>query len=206
MTDKPQPLTNEQEEDENFVEGSEYSAKSEFSKPIKVSEALSRCLELRAKPMEPGYENTSQSNDGSISKTKMPDARQAFISSVIALRNLLHPECLRDAEYKKFEEGNSKKLKDLFNLYAYEELEINGFKDGKPILKKNGRKFIPEIDDTLTTDVYNRTNNTLVKTKGFWNTNVNAYWDNCVELYDNIFSELNLVIDRLNYFKTRSSY
>lgn len=205
MEDKPQPLTN-QEEDENFIEGSEYSSKSEFSKPSKVAEALSRCLELRAKPMEPGFENTAQSNDGSITKTKIPDARQAYISSVIALKNLLYPECLRDTEYKKFEDSNNKKINDLFNLYAYEEYEIISIKEGRAVLKKNGKKFIPEIDAILSTDVYDSSKRTLIRTKGYWNSNVNAYWDACVGLYDNIFSELNLVIDRLNYFKSRPSY
>lgn len=199
-------ILTEEIEDENFIEDAEYSPKSEFSKPLKVSEAMSRCLELRAKPMEPGYDNTTQSNDGTLARSKVPDARQAYISSVIALRKLLTPECKRDSNYMKFDSTFKDKLNKLFDLYAYEEMDVIGFNNGVPLLKKNGRKFIPENDAILKTDVFDNSKRALSRLKGYWNANVNAYWDKCVDLYDDMFAELNLVIDRLNYFKQKSSY
>lgn len=197
---------NFEEDDENFIEGAEYSPKSEFSKAGKVSEAVSRCLELRAKPMTEGYENTSQSSDGTIRREKIPDSRQAFISSVIALRCLLEPETRRDEKFKSFEEKMVKKLIKIKDKYSYEEHEFKGWENGKPIIKKTGRKFMPSIDSFLVTNVFDTKKSSLAYQKGYWNPYINAYWDKVLELYDRMFAQLNMVIDRLNYFKTKLSF
>ncbi len=200
--------SDEYEDDENFIEeGGEYSNKSEFSKALKASEAMTRILDFRARPMVAGYDNTIMSNDGTMHKTKVPDSRQAYISSIIVLRNLLHPECLRDKMFMEFESVFKDKLKELFNLYCYEDFEIDKYhQDGKFTIRKNGRKYMPEMDEYCKSHSYNFTTRDFATVKGYWNNNVNAYLNNCVELYDELFAELNLLIDRINYFKPKMTF
>lgn len=192
--------------DENFSDGAaEYSTKSEFNKPGIVAEAVRKCIELRAKPMCPGFYNTVRSSDGTISKQRVDDARQAYISAVIGLKSLLHPEIKRDSEYKKFDDAIIIKLKSLFNNYCYEEKIIKE-ENGRVKLVGSGKRFMPEIDDVVPTDNFILGKHSLYSEKGYWNTKVNAYWDLAVEIYDEIFAELNLLVDRLNYFKSKPSF
>ena len=36
---------------------------------------------------------------------------------------------------------------------------------------------------------------------GLWNNSINSYWDELVTLYDDLFGELNCLIERLGYYK-----
>ena len=62
-----------EENDEIISEEAEYSAKSEFSKPKIVFNAMQKCIESRAKEMKPGYENTKLTRDGLPIRTWIED-------------------------------------------------------------------------------------------------------------------------------------
>ena len=42
--------------------------------------------------------------------------------------------------------------------------------------------------------------------EGLWDSSVNAYYDELLEIYDILFSMLNCLIDELNYFKQSMSF
>lgn len=205
MTEENEVISDD-DDDENLIQDVQYSSKSEFSKAALVKEAVSRCLELRAKPMIKGYENTSQSTDGTLKKVIIPDARMAFISSVIALRGLLEPEVRTNKEYQKFENKINEDIQKIFDDYSYEVIEIEKFLGDRPILKRTGKKFMPSMDAVLPTTTYNSTTKGFVQQKGLWNAYVDAYWDKSLEIYDNIFKEINNLIAIKQYFKPKSSY
>jgi hypothetical protein len=194
------------EESDNIVEENpEYSPKSEFSKAILTSETVKRVLEYRSKEMRPGYYNSTVSKDGSPIKTWVPDSRKTFIASVDALRTFLTPEIERDDKAKKDLQDTEDEIKTIFELYAYrEELPFrdqNGAIEWKP----TNKLVIPEIDEVIPRP-HPTIVNELMPIKGYWNFQTNRYWDSLVPIYDKLFSKLNKLMDRLNYFKPGINY
>jgi hypothetical protein len=185
-------------------DNAEYSAKSDFSKAKIVYEAMQKCILARGKEMKAGYYNHKVSNDGSIMKIWVEDSRQVFIGSVEVLRGLLSPEIKNEEEYnsaikKYYEHKNAIK-----EIYKYHE-KMPENDQGKVLLKKTGRSFIPEIGlAVIVPDL--RTPIIGKSVRGGWDNNVNAYWDELVVLYDYIFAILNDLINHLNYFKQSIAY
>ena len=91
-------LDTEEKSKEDFVP--EYSSKSDFSKGAIVQESLKKCIVLRSDEMKPGYYNYIIT-ENSRQEVWVSDTRDKFISSVVALRNLLAPEIDRKDAYKK---------------------------------------------------------------------------------------------------------
>ncbi len=194
------------EDDENIIsEAAEYSPKSEFSKPAVVQEAVSKCIENRSQEMKAGYFNESADKNGNKVKTWIKDTRKIFISSVEALRHLLYPECSRDTKYMKQEKTYLEKAKEIKETYSYEEWKIKETQ-GRCKYEKTGRKYMPEIDDTLPLPVVKKSQTYIERIPGGWNTYINLYYDELIHIYDKLFAELNYVIDRLNYFKQKISF
>ena len=133
----------EEHEDIGMTEGSEYSPKSEFSKPKLVYDAIQRCIEARGKEMKAGYENTKLTRDGLPIITWIPDARQIFIGCVIAVKDILDPEILSNNEYKKLIEECDKKIQESEKLYSYKELERKQDKNtGRRLWVETEKKFL----------------------------------------------------------------
>lgn len=181
-------------------EESEYSPKSEFSKPKIVEDATRKCFELRSKEMKPGYYNTKYSKEGLPLKEWIPDSRKAYCSSVIGLKQLLVSERLSDNKYKHIKLG---KIKERYSYFILKRTIENE----KEKYVRTGKYYIPDLDEAVyIRKIYPDGSETLVKMEGFWNSKVNAYWDHMVILCDKMFEELMKVIHRLNYFKQDTRY
>lgn len=188
---------------------SEYSSKSDFSKAEVVKIQVSRCNEIRSKEMKAGYFNYTE--DGK--KMYNPDTRKEWISSVKALRRLLEPETRKSEKFITSEKRLKQEEKDCFNKYAYTPIRKIwvGEEDGESVARwkkiKGAEAYIPEKDAVLPTNDPKAPSSTGIKEKaGIWNGRVNLYWDGLVKVYDNLFAELNVLIDRNNYFKQKVNY
>ena len=190
-------------------ESAEYSPKSEFSKPAICFQASQKCIEVRAKEMKKGYFNTTFSKDGLPLKTWIEDSRKAYCSAVTALKLLLLPEILEEEDESKSEKKNKfrnleEDFETLFEEYAY--CKIKRISDGK--YKKDESDFyMPEADAVV--DVIENHDNGIQLIKqipGFWNKQIEEYWNEMVKLNDILFSELMRVIHRKNYFKQEIRY
>lgn len=189
---------------EDLFEGAEYSSKSEFNKPKLVEEAVRNCIEARSKEMKSGYNNYKLDKEGNpIAKVWIPDTRKVFDSHVTALRNLLSPEIEKDSTFKEKDKEIVEKKKELFERYCYKKREFTN-KDNKPGWTLTGEKEIPEKDArTIHQDVIK---NTAEMVEGTWNSKVFTYWNLITNINDELFSELNKLVDRLNYFKSKVNY
>lgn len=195
------------EEDEEIVsEAAEYSPKSEFSKPKIIEEAVRKCMEARCTEMRDGYFNTKLDKNGSPIKTWIPDSRKIFISCVDTLLCLMRPEIKRDEYFTKYYDKKfDKKMEKVFDHFKYESRKLSENGDGEVVWKKTGMEFIPNIDAScVVRDADNP--KTFIRVKGIWNEKVNQYYDQILPIYDEVFEQLNIVIDRLNYFKQKISY
>jgi len=198
---RDETLPGDVEPEEAVGESSEYSPKAEFKKPFLVQEAVKKCMDARAKEMRPGYENTTKSPDGTILKNIIPDSREEFINSVKALTMLLAPEIEKDklasAKLKEVKETDKK----LYNQCIYRERKAF-YIPGKGLeIRKGTLGYMPKMSAYLTTDSYDYDKRTIVSAKGFWDNMVAYYWENLVNVYDELLEELSKLLDRLNYFK-----
>jgi len=191
----------EKNDDTGWVEDSaEYSPKSEFSKPQVTEEAVKKCINLRAKEMKQGYFNTLFSKEGLPLKTWVEDSRKAYCSSVQALRSLLIPEILGDNKFKKID------IETLYKKYAYHELKIKR-NDNVITYIQTDIFYIPEIDAKVNVkEIFPDGHEELRSIIGYWNSKVNAYWNDMVVKHDKIFEEIMVVIHRLNYFKQQVTF
>lgn len=204
----------EYEEEQGWVDaGAEYSPKSEFSKAKVCEDATRKCIELRAKEMRRGYYNTTFSKEGLPLKSWVEDSRKAYCSSVIALRHLMNPEVKKDIPKKK--KGEEQKteiifkdinLNEVFEKYAYKFLEASR-ENNKTVYKSGDKLYMPDMDESVQVrKVFPDGNEELMTVPGYWNSKVNAYWDEMVRKCDLLFRQLMNVMDRLNYFKQQIRY
>ena len=185
-------MGDENDEDENILENAEYSSKSDLSKAEKVSNQIERCCENRSKEMKEGYFNFDKLGN----KITIPDSRKEWVSSVTALKLLLAPEISRG---KFNEEDFNKREKELIKKWG---VQIS-----------NGDKSIPLLDEVFPEDFkeINKQGISTGKTKtkgikGKHNPNFHRYWDDRVNLYDEMYAQLNVLVDQCNYFKQEVSY
>jgi len=189
----------------DVAETPEYSPKSELSKPLQVSEALKKCVDRRGEEMVRGYFNTTITKTGEPIRIWVKDGRKVFIGCVTALKLLLTPEIKRDEGYQEFEKKIMEKIKKLYEDYSYPEGQGVPKKDGQGYeWKSTGRRYIPEIDSVI--NLREIGTDRSIPTKGGWNFQTHRYWDELLILYDEIFGELNNIIDKLNYFKAAISF
>ena len=189
-------------EDANLAasEGRGYSDKSEFSKSRVSMESLQICFKLRATEMKKGYWNETTNKQGDKIRTWVPDARKNFISAVDGLRAILYPECLsNDTMSKVIKQFNIDKQK-LFDKYSYEELSPAKNEQGLFLLK-TGNRFIPEEDyDVPFIETVTNQGKKVSKLRGLWNQRIELYWMDMLSLYDELFSQLNLLLSNIGYF------
>jgi len=145
--------------------------------------------------MREGYYNYDKLGN----KIVVPDSRKEWVSSVIALRLLLRPEIKRD-KGKSFD-GN------------YFDTEEKNLIDKWGYLISGDKKVIPLLDEYFPVEfqVLRRDGSSTgkVKTqmiKGKFNSNFHRYWDEMVQLYDEMYAQLNVLIDQCNYFKQEVAY
>lgn len=192
----------ENEPDTDYDEESTYDPKSEFKKPLLAMEAVKSCREARAKEMTKGFWNMKLDKQGNAIRIWISDERKIFINSVIALEKLLSAECLKDKKYQEFKKKIGIEIKKIFEKFAYNIFEYEYQTGG---WKKTDTKIIPQIEEELMMPSL-LDPKVLSNIKGGWDFRVNAYWDELVPLYDQVFEELNKVIFRLNDFSQKFSY
>jgi len=203
----------EQSNSNEWVEDAEYSPKSEFSKAEVVQEAVKKCINLRAKEMKQGYFNTLFSKEGLPLKTWVEDSRKAYCSSIQALRSLTIPEIIEDRRDGKGKEKEDKKPKYVeidmeacFKKYCYSPIEVKEV-NGENKYTKSNTSWIPEIDEKVGVKrIYPDGSIELIHIIGYWNSKVNAYWNDMVLRHDLLFEELIKVIHRKNYFKPKTAW
>ena len=176
--------------------------KTDFSKAILTMAAVADCRVKRGVEMKAGYWTYKTDKGGNITQEWKEDTRKVFIYSVQALRNLLAPEIIRNKTFITIEKGfNNKKVK-LFNKYAYEEREIIDPNSIQPNAKQTGLKFMP----TEGSEVVVLIGTKWVNRRGGWDTKIDYYLNGLLELADKKYAALNVLIDRLGYFKQVVSY
>lgn len=183
-------------------EESTYDSKSPYQKPLLAMEAVRACREARGTEMKQGFWNMKLDRQNNAVKTWMEDQRKVFINRVVALRNLLAPECLADEKFTTTNKNLMEKEKGLFETYAYTEYDFDEKTGG---WRKTNIKFIPQIDEEVLMPTV-QSKNVLTNVQGGWNRKINAYYDNLIPVYDELFEELNKVIARLNDFAQKFSY
>lgn len=195
------------DDDDLYGEGAEYSKKSGYDKAEVVKQQVLRCNELRSKEMREGHTLRVMDNKGNLKIIDVPDNRQPYVGAVIALKNNLLPEITNNKKYVDLVKLNDDKDKELFNRYKHKEIEIRKV-DNKKVLVYSGREFIPKKGAVLTIGMI-RSGSTPAKenkSEGIWDNKTNAYWDEKVELADELFGILNLLIDSVEYFKEAETW
>lgn len=190
--------------DDIVNEGAEYSSKSGFNKPELIFTTVKTCVDKRSKEMKAGYYNIHIDKQGMPSKVWIPDARQEFISAVTALKVIMSPEINEDDQYKEILRRYKEEEKRIFRQYCYHDLEYKRV-GGKLMMVESGRLFIPEINSSVK--VPNKNNPQVCQdVVGGWDTYINAYWNEMVQLYDLLLASLNKLIHKKNYFKGELSW
>jgi len=197
------------EDKEELLEDSEYSKKSEFNKAQLVYSQIDRCLDLRSKEMKAGYTTWLLDKFGNSKPQIINDSRKAYCSSVIALLSILNPE-LQTKEKKDFKTNIDKFLEtgsEIFESITYKRRISLGEKDGKKTWILGKEQYIPEKGEQIMIPDPKKPNATKVSySENAWDLYIDLYWNECVELCDEIFSELNNLIHSLDYFKEGSTW
>jgi len=182
----------------------EYSSKSDYSKAEVVRTQVLICDKNRSQEMREGYFNYDKLGN----RISIPDARQEWVSSVKALFMLLTPEVRRH----KFTERVKKFLNE-----EKEAIETFGvfpiiFDGKKRIVNDKLKKIIPRLDQSFPTEVaITNKQGSIIKVSikqeiGKYNDNFHCYWETMVTIYDELYKELNNLMDVCNYFKQKVSY
>jgi len=196
-----------EENNEELLEESEYSKKTEFSKAVLSSSQVERCLISRSKDMRPGYTTFILDNLGQAHPKIVSDTRKEFISSVEALKNLLAPEIKMNKD--SLEKNYKEKKQKVFDKYAYKErvAKVYDSKKEKNVWVFSGIKYLPQKGEIILIDSRQYPQSSKVETsQGGWDNLVNAYWDEMVDVADELFQELNNLIHQLEYFKGGTSF
>ena len=206
------------------IEGVGYSGKSGFDKAGLVADAIKNCVKKRGEEMHQGYKSSIVDKFGNVYVKIVPDTRKEFIGSVIALTSLLRFEIKSYSEMEDKYTNFKKTKEEILNKYIYKERKfipkLN--LEGKPLLSpsgkfitetiiiEDGRKWMPEKTDLLPVPITKENkmgNNSVVrelttkKIEGVWDSKINIYWDEILDLCDEWFSELNvLVSDKLDNY------
>lgn len=195
-------------------ESAEYSPKSDFSKAQIVYAQVERCCSLRSEEMRSGYTTHVIDKMGNTKLVHVTDTRKKFIGSVDALKNLLMPEIKRLREKKRKEKKEEGYIEEFDNakeeikkLYVYKETKVS-YEGGENKLVFTGRDYIPETGEILISGFkpIKKGIMGIDKVEGLWDSKVNAYYNDLLELYDILFADLNCLINDLNYFKQSMNF
>ncbi len=195
-----------EKKEEVVSELGEYSPKSEFSKPKLVYDAIQKCVEARGKEMKAGYENTKLTKDGLPITTWIPDSRQIYVGCVVALECILSSEIIANKPYEKKIKECNEKIQKCVEDYSYEEQEQKlDIETGRVTWTKTGQKLIPEIGSYVVMRSI-RNPGFADSIKGGWDDKTNLYWGLLIKEYDNMFSYLNQLVNKLNFFKAKATF
>jgi len=192
------------ESNENLDNPGEYDSKSDYSKAEVTRNQVSKVKEVRSKEMKEGYYNTDKLGN----KIYIPDSRKEFISAVIALRDLLEPEILRDSKFPAIEKEILKKKEEAIEKFGIYEMYIEG---NRIMVDPNKPKYIPSLGEMvpLAKTITRKGRPIAIEIEykaSIFDRHHHNYWNYLVELYDRLDAELSSLIDRCNYFKEGISF
>jgi len=187
-------MSEEEEENENFIDGGEYSSKSEFSKAEVVKIQVERCNDKGSREMRAGYYNRDKLGN----QIYVPDSRKEYVRAIMTLQRTLRPEI--------------KRFPKVFEKKVYEEKEKNLIEKWG-IENSKGEKELPLLDEVFEERKKTIKGNGILtgiqknfQIIGKYNNNFHRYWDERVILYDEIYEKLHELIDKCDYFKQQISY
>lgn len=195
---------------------SEYSLKSEFSKPKLVEIAVQKCLDVRSQELKEGFFNNKTDTHGNTIKTWIPDSRKVYCSAVVALKFLMSPEIDKSHDMDADEKTKKKSFKEqmeeiekdkqeIFDAYCYTQMQQK-IVEGKVAFLPTKKKYMPEYGATVLLRNPDR-GNIIVAVPSAWDSRVSAYWNEMVDISDRIFSLINKLLDYdLNYFKPGTNF
>ena len=197
-------MTEEKDYNENLDNPGDYNSKSDFSKAEIVRQQIVKVNDIRSKEMKAGYFNWDKIGN----KVYVPDTRKEFISAVKALRSLLDPEIKRDEQYR---EGESKIMDRIINAietFGIYEKVIQGTEIKEETSKP---KYIPDLGEKSPIQKFTTRHGQPIGIAidyipGLYDRNHHGFWNYLVDCYDEIYSLLSVLIDRLKYFKEEISY
>jgi len=192
---------------DEITDSPEYSPKSDFSKAIIMQQAIIKTRESRGVEMKEGYNNFKFDKDNNAIKVWMPDTRKIFCANVDGDLSLLAPEIQRNKRALKVMIEFKKQKDALFTKYCYHERVKFKFPNGHIGWKLTGKVWMPRISESLPIEDPKHPNSkNYVFVKGQYDLWVNHYWDEMLALYDEMFGEINILIDELNYFKGKTLF
>ena len=197
------------DEEDNFVDmSSEYSPKSDYSKPSVIQSQVMAINEKGSKPMIPGFTTHIKDKFGNVKPVIIPDARQEVCAAIEILKSNLFPEIRSNKEAKEITEEFEEYKEDIQKKYIYNEQVMGVDAKGFKILAYSGKQWMPNIGELILTGISSSRGGAKqpMFTAGAWDGKVNAYWDEVLKLYLEFFGELNVLIDKLNYFKKQARF
>ena len=134
----------------------------------------------------------------------IPDSRKEFVGCIEALKNTLIPELESKMPEVSgiWDEGKE----ELFKKYAYHERTKKVWKDGKAVWEYSGRVFIPQKGSMIVCNNDKPESVGITYSSTAWDHLINAYWDDMVEIADELYAELNKLIHKLDYFKGKVAW
>lgn len=176
------------------VEDYKNGKNQEFSHQSLVMMAMRKAIEYGCQELIPGYYNTEEDNRGKVKIVYKQDTRKAFIESVRTLRMIMVCDFDDDAKKKLIkskkesedpEENLMDKIQARKNFWLEEQKKWwDNFSEGqKNILVKQGMQVM----------------------EGYFNMNLQffqQYFLEELEIYREIFEELNLLTKRLKFYES----
>ena len=186
------------------MDSAEYSQKTDFSKAEIVCIQTKRFAEIRGQEMKPGYWNYDKMGN----KVWIPDTRREADGVIKALLGTLKPERMRNPDIEKKIQDKLERKKGLVEIYGVKPRDII---NNQIVELPNSHKSIPEIGQSFATKVPQKQRGGATYKKplfvpGLYDYNVHSYWNEIVELNDELFAILQLLIDQNNYFKQGANF
>ena len=196
----------ETKSEDNISFGFTGSKGGEISKADLVTQAWQRAVENRSKEMRKGYFNIKTDKMGNKQRTWIPDAREQYINSVIALDILLtadYSSNYKEARKNILEKADNSFKKWGWRLYTTKIVKVTerGYETEKHIKVFTGEIVMPEPNqETGKVSAYGIGSNG--KTASFdWSNNYHQYMQSLVYVYDELLAEISNLLKQVKYFK-----
>ena len=177
-----------------------FSSKKDSTKMDLIVEALRDVRTKRAQEMRKGYYNTKTDRNGNVQKTWIPDTREQYINSVIALDLLLSAD--HKKEYKKAKEEIIKKAEKAFKKWGWKLFTIKkipiekSYNNYKWMKNYTGEIIMPE-PDTSVVDI--NPNGKRIKIN--WANQYHQYMQSLVLIYDELYKTITELLQLLRWGK-----
>ena len=166
----------------------------DFSHQALVMMAMKKVIEYGCQELVPGYYNTEQDNRGKTKIVYKQDTRKAFIESVRTLRMIMICDFDADSKKKLIKTAAKEDLKPEENL-------LDKIETRKEFWIAEQEKWWLALSDGNRKVNTDKGNGVI---KGYFNMNLpffHNYFMEELEIYREIFEELNYLTERLKFYK-----